>query len=133
MAHSALANLKEKSFRPFQRFNRSGPRLAGSSTEHFETWNEDWSGKPLPDGSFHLQASDHATGSAFAIDLTLQPGKPLVFHGEKGYSRKGSRTQAMPRITPRSHACQAKANLPGKVARNRLRDKAGWTTSSVHV
>jgi predicted secreted hydrolase len=89
MAHLALSHLGEEQFVCFQRFNRAGPGVAGASETGFDTWNEDWKGKTLPGGDFSLEASDQSEGSRHGIALRLSPGKPPVFHGDRGYSRKG--------------------------------------------
>jgi predicted secreted hydrolase len=48
---------------------------------------EDWSMRREADDRVHIDASDPAAG--FGLALALLPEKPLVLHGERGYSRKG--------------------------------------------
>jgi predicted secreted hydrolase len=47
-----------------------------------ETWTLDWNG-----AAFDLAVADRAQAMAFR--LTTRPGKPLVFQGPNGFSRKG--------------------------------------------
>jgi predicted secreted hydrolase len=66
--------------------NRSGLGWAGAAADRFRVWNEDWEVSLDDAGRHRLRA---ASGD-IAIELTLDPGKPMVAHGEHGYSRKGA-------------------------------------------
>lgn len=88
-----------------ERLRRTGSALASASTEDLDVVLEDWSlvrraaaaatedttadGAPGPGAPEHLllRAGDRPTGIGLA--LTLTPAKPLVLHGEAGYSSKG--------------------------------------------
>ncbi len=84
-AHFAISDVKTRKHHGFQRNNRRGIGFAGANTDQYEVWNGDW--KVMFDGQRHqLIARD----SGNAVNLTLQPKKPLVLHGNRGLSRKGS-------------------------------------------
>ncbi|WP_176159409.1 lipocalin-like domain-containing protein [Prosthecobacter debontii] len=83
MAHFAISDLSGQKYRCGDRLNREGPGLAGANEKR--VWNEDWQCTMTSEGAFHLQAKDRD----FALDLTLQSGKPAVIHGQDGISQKG--------------------------------------------
>jgi predicted secreted hydrolase len=70
---------------------RGGIGQAGVETGPFRAWINDWS----------LQGDDNiqrlqmrASGQGFRYDLTLASDKPLVLHGDRGYSEKSGKGQA---------------------------------------
>ena len=85
MAHFAVSDLSRSIHVSSDRLNRGGPGWAGAQVQGYRVWNEDWQVDLAEDGSHRLRARD----ARFAIDLLLSPGKPPVFHGDRGYSRKG--------------------------------------------
>ncbi len=87
MAHLATTDIGEGRFRFADRVNRGAPWYAGSATDRYRVWNEDWEVWLDSDGTHRLRAVD----AAIALDLRLAPGKPAVFHGERGVSVKGAR------------------------------------------
>ncbi len=87
LAHFAISDIKEGSFRFFERINRRGVGWAGATGEPHRVWNEDWE-LTVREGRHHLKAKEGKCG----IDLALAPGKPVVIHGEDGISQKGAET-----------------------------------------
>jgi predicted secreted hydrolase len=87
-AHFALTDVENGEFYAFERFSRDALGLAGANATPFRIWIEDWSTSGADDGILptRLKASDEDA----AIDLVLNSEKPIVLHGEGGYSRKGS-------------------------------------------
>jgi predicted secreted hydrolase len=84
LAHFALTDVREGSFRFGERVSRAGPGLAGASSDALRAWVLDWSAAAEGE-SFALTARD----GGVAINLTLRPRRPPVLHGSGGLSRKG--------------------------------------------
>ncbi|MHB8834463.1 MAG: lipocalin-like domain-containing protein [Candidatus Methylomirabilia bacterium] len=84
LAHFALTEVREGSFRYGERVSRAGPGIAGASSDDLRAWVLDWSATAEGDG-FALQAREGAA----AIHLALRPRRPPVLHGSGGLSRKG--------------------------------------------
>jgi predicted secreted hydrolase len=92
MAHFALTDGAAGEHRSFERFSRgtgqNADALAGATGEPaFAAWLEDWSVRQEADGSLRITAA--ADGGQTAVDLTLQPTRPPVLHGDAGLSQKG--------------------------------------------
>jgi len=100
LAHFAVTDTAEGRFFADQRLARGGAiGLAGASAtaDGLRVWVDDWSARTVASGRsatgpaaesllpLRLQASQDGA----AIDLTLRPGKPIVFHGDGGLSVKG--------------------------------------------
>ena len=85
MTHVAITDLQAKHHRFADRLNRAGPQWAGARPDRYEVWNETWRAS-LDGQGRHRVVADAGT---FALDLTLEAGKPVVLQGEGGYSRKG--------------------------------------------
>jgi len=84
MAHFALSDKQGKRFYFRERANRGYEGKAGSRTDRYQVWNEDW--KVEERGKSHLiEVRDRGV----ALKLVLSPLKPPVLHGEGGLSRKG--------------------------------------------
>jgi predicted secreted hydrolase len=83
MAHAALSDLDGKHFLYDERVNRAGPGIAGISQCQQRVWNGNWQIQWRGDTQ-QLQAIT----DEFSLDLTLQPEKPLVLNGHKGFSQK---------------------------------------------
>lgn len=88
MAHFAVTDVGGKRFRYAERLNRAGVGWAGADAASYRVWNEDWEARL--DGRNHhlLRAMDAEQG--IGLELDLEPGKPPVLHGERGYSQKGA-------------------------------------------
>jgi len=89
MAHFTISDLEGKRFYAFERTSRGALDLAGAKNAPWQVWVLDWSarGPDDPGAAFpmHLRAKD----GDFAIDLSLEQGKPVVLEGDRGLSRKG--------------------------------------------
>jgi predicted secreted hydrolase len=90
MGHFALTDVDAGRHHAFERYARatSAPdlALAGAQATPFKVWLEDWSLSGGADNLFPLRL--RAAEDGIAIDLTLDPGKPLVLQGDRGLSRK---------------------------------------------
>jgi len=89
MGHAALTD--PAGHQVSETLARGGIGQAGVQTGPFRAWINDWS----------LQGDDHirrlqmrASGEGFGYDLTLASDKPLVLHGDRGYSEKSGKGQA---------------------------------------
>jgi len=85
-AHMTLTDIEGEKFHYFERINRKGIGNAGADSERLVVWNEDWSLKGKDEK--HLI---EAVESGMGIKLQLVPMKELVFHGQNGISKKGSK------------------------------------------
>jgi predicted secreted hydrolase len=84
LAHLALTDVGERSFRSYRRLNRSGPGIAGISRQEGRIWNGNWEAKWNAAGPQTLTAT--AEGVRFRLELRAL--KPAIIHGENGISRK---------------------------------------------
>jgi predicted secreted hydrolase len=85
-AHFAITDVKDGRFSHGELLVREGPGLAEASADSLSVRVKDWSAE-MRDGEIHLRARKGKS----ALDLRLKPAKPLVLHGEAGFSRKGDR------------------------------------------
>ena len=83
-AHFAVTDDKQQIFFATEQSRRGSIGDAGASNDTLDTWNGKWSAK-LEGNAIHLRAS--ASGNELALDL--KPGKPIILHGDRGFSRKG--------------------------------------------
>lgn len=91
MGHLALTDVSNNRFYSFERFSRDSLGLAGASLgagQSFRVWLEDWSidGEGSEKPTIRLTAAQDDV----AISLELRSGKPLVLHGDSGFSQKSS-------------------------------------------
>jgi predicted secreted hydrolase len=84
--HLALTDVARGETRFAQRRQRASP-LARAAEGDLEVVLEDWSLARGEGDALALAAAD--PGRAFGLELALRPEKPLVLHGERGYSHKG--------------------------------------------
>ena len=87
MGHLAVTDIGARRHRAVERLSRPGVGWAGARTDGYRVWIDDWSVE-LQNGR-HLLTAASAT-PPFAIDLSLAEGKPPAFHGDGGFSQKGS-------------------------------------------
>lgn len=87
VGHAAISDLSKKKHRHAELMAREALGMAGvfQKTDATTVFINTWSAKIGVDR--HILAAHTAD---FSIDLTLQPAKPPVLHGQAGYSRKGS-------------------------------------------
>jgi predicted secreted hydrolase len=84
-AHFAISDIAENGFHAFERYARPGPGLAGTQSEPYRVWLEDWSISEQAPDVYRLIAEQ----DGISLDLTLTDEMGVVLHGEDGYSRKG--------------------------------------------
>ena len=84
--HLALTDVARGETRFAERLRSSSP-LARASGSELDLALEDWALVRDEHDQLKLVASD--PGKAFGFEFTLRPQKPLVLHGQGGYSQKG--------------------------------------------
>ena len=89
MAHFALTDVAGGAFQAFERFERGALDLAGARAEPFAVWTGAWRADGLESSTFPVRL--RAEQGEIAVDLTLEPDKPLVLQGDRGLSQKGER------------------------------------------
>jgi len=72
-----------------ERLARGGIGQAGVTVEPFAAWIDEWAFEGSMDA-----AELRANGSDFGYDMTLTTNRPIVLHGDKGYSLKSDGKQA---------------------------------------
>ncbi len=86
MAHFAVTDVRSGEHVAFERFSRGAAGLAGAVAEPYRVWIEDWQVEGLGGAdSVRIQAREED----LALDLVLTRTKPVVFHGDRGFDRKG--------------------------------------------
>jgi predicted secreted hydrolase len=87
LAHFAVTDINGKQFHFSEKLSREGLGKAGADESRLRVWIDDWRTEAATDspGTHTLVAKD----ATHALELTLQPAKPLVTHGVAGISRKG--------------------------------------------
>ena len=87
LAHFALSDVDSGKFYFDERLARGAAGLAGAEGDPaYQVWLEDWRVSQTGIGQYAL----FARGNSFEITLQLEEQKPLVLHGESGYSQKGA-------------------------------------------
>ncbi len=84
MAHLAVTDMSRARHLVAERLDRGGVGWAGSREGTLSVWNGDWRAD-LVGETHQLVAVDRQ----FGVDLSLEPGKGAIPHGERGLSRKG--------------------------------------------
>ena len=82
-AHFALTDVESGQFYSNEKWSRGAAGLAGSQSDPFQVWIDNWSIKG-DEKQIHLIAED----GQLSINLNLKSGKPLVLQGDKGLSQK---------------------------------------------
>ena len=86
-AHFTVSDIENEEFYAFERFSRGAAGLAGAQAEPFAVWVDDWRAGQIGSDMPPMQVKAEEDG--VAIDLTMELKKPIVLHGESGYSVKG--------------------------------------------
>jgi predicted secreted hydrolase len=84
LEHFAITDVSKNRFRSTEQISRAGPGLAGARTGGMDVW--------LLSGSAKMKGSLiflEARSSGMELRLDLTPRKPVVLHGQNGFSRKG--------------------------------------------
>ncbi len=84
-AHFALTNITDHKFFHTQIISREGPGLSGTADDSLNVYIKDWSASQEGEKILIKARED-----GYSIDLTLTPEKPVVLHGDRGFSVKGS-------------------------------------------
>lgn len=93
IGHAALTS--ENSHHVAERLARGGVGQAGTVSQPFGAWIDDWQMKGATSGGDALDRLDiNANGSDFSYSLTLEATGPLTLQGDKGYSVKSLEGQA---------------------------------------
>jgi predicted secreted hydrolase len=86
-AHFALTDIAAREHIHFERFAREDLGLAGGSGDPFHVWLEDWSVAAMDPAGGRVRLK--AQQGEYALELELQALKPVVAHGQAGWSPKG--------------------------------------------
>ncbi|MDE0110600.1 MAG: hypothetical protein OXN96_22580 [Bryobacterales bacterium] len=89
VAHFVVTDVAGQRLIHRERANRSGPGLAGASAATGTIWNGNWSVEFLLGDTTMPTQTLQAWDEAVSLELSLEPTKPHVIHGEDGVSRKG--------------------------------------------
>ena len=93
LAHFALSDIDGGQFRHAERMNRSGPGLAGVSSQDAVVWNGNWRVRWQLDPQQRAGFSSKqliALAEGFRVDLGMRSEKPPVTHGVNGVSQKSA-------------------------------------------
>ena len=83
-AHFTVTDAAHDAFYPHERFSRAGAELAGAESAPYRVWLEDWQASEVEPGVVRLQARE----GEVALDLRIEPLKPVVLQGDRGFSPK---------------------------------------------
>lgn len=141
MAHLAVSDGESRRFHQAERFARGAAGLAGASTERW--WLRDWQVVATREG-WRLEAD----AGTFAVELDMEPVKPFVLQGDRGYSQKGPEpgnashyysatrlaTRGRIRLGEQWRAAQGSAWLDREWGSSQLSDDlAGWDWFSLQL
>ena len=93
LAHFAISDVSKRDHVFNERYSRGTVGLAGASVDPYRIWLEDWEITRVTD----LKATDERfpvrikaeMSDGTALEVVLNPQKPLVLQGEEGYDKKG--------------------------------------------
>lgn len=88
MGHFAVTDVAEGRHHAFERFSRAGVGLAGAQAKPWRVWLEDWSFTGPEQDEFPLRV--RAREQDIALDVTVEPAKPMVLQGDRGLSQKSA-------------------------------------------
>ncbi len=115
-AHMAVSDAASGVFLFDDKTSRGAAHLAGATASPFRAWVEDWEIRQVGETAMHSVL--RATATLFSLDLTLEPKRPPVFHGENGLSPKShepdnasyyysfTRLSSKGRVTVRGRVCE---------------------------
>jgi len=90
MGHFALTDVAGEQHYAFERFSRAAVGLAGAQAHPFRVWLEEWSFAGADNTGTLYPLRIQAQEQDLALELTLQPVKPMVFQGDSGLSQKSA-------------------------------------------
>ncbi|MEZ5558850.1 MAG: lipocalin-like domain-containing protein [Pseudomonadales bacterium] len=103
LAHLAVTDVARARHREAERLVRGHPQLAGARAQPFRVWVDGWSLESAGNAFAPLRLA--ASSDAFAVQLELDPLKPVVLQGQSGLSTKGpgqaSYYYSLPRLDAR--------------------------------
>nr|WP_290668032.1 lipocalin-like domain-containing protein [Ardenticatena sp.] len=86
-AHFAMTDRARQRFHAEERWARGAAGLAGAEAPPYRVWLDDWRVEAIGEDADHVRLfATHADGAL--LDLVAQAQKPLVLHGEAGWSPK---------------------------------------------
>ena len=93
LAHFAISDVSKKDHVFDERYSRGTAGLAGASVDPYRIWLEDWEITRVKDSKasderFQMRIKAEMSDGT-ALDIVLNPQKPLVLQGEEGYDKKG--------------------------------------------
>ena len=93
LAHFAISDVSKKDHVFDERYSRGTAGLAGASVDPYRIWLEDWEITRVKDSKasderFQMRIKAEMSNGT-ALDIVLNPQKPLVLQGEEGYDKKG--------------------------------------------
>lgn len=93
LAHFAISDVLKKDHEFDERYSRGTAGLAGASVDPYRIWLEDWEITRVKDSKandvrFPVRIKAEMSDGT-ALDVVLNPQKPLVLQGEEGYDKKG--------------------------------------------
>lgn len=104
LAHFTVSDIANDTFYHDTRFSRGAAGLAGATVDPaLRVWLEDWEITAVDPEASAFQVSAVMDGAA--VELTLDPAKPIVLHGYNGFSQRdenekdGSYYYSIPRLT----------------------------------
>ncbi len=143
MAHFALSDKQGKKFVFWERANRGYRDQAGSATDRYLVWNEDW--KVEAQGQNHVLQVRHQD---VALRLNLTPLKRPALHGNAGYSQKGEgegrashyysftrlKTEGEFEIAGKTERIRGQSWMDHEFGSNQLaEDQVGWDWFSIQL
>ena len=88
LAHFTITDTDSGRFVVDERRNRAGPGIAGAEVEMRRVWNGNWSVEWRAGDETRPVQVLSAMNREAALNLVLDPRKPVVIHGRDGVSRK---------------------------------------------
>ena len=129
MAHVAVTDIDGRRHLFADRLNRAGVHWAGARPDRYEVWNENWRAS-LDERGRHRLVVD---AGAFALDLTLDPGKPVGAARRSRIQPQGAGPgQRVALLLAHAHADHGHPAC-GHSEPSPSRATAGWTTSSARA
>ncbi len=83
-AHFALSDIGSQTFYPHERFSRGGANMAGVTAMPYHVWLDNWRAEEIEPGHIQIYAQE----GEIRLDLKIRALKPVVLHGENGFSPK---------------------------------------------